>query len=92
MLQVAVGDVRSCPHRMFVRRKPEPLGTEMKTLGDAQSGLLLKLEIVRGKAEIVKPKFYDPKNNVGATAAQTLRLSEPWFGTNKVVAGAQAIE
>ena len=90
--QVGKRDVRRCPHRMFVKRKPEPLGVEMKTIGDALSGLILRLEIVRGKAEVVKLKFYVPNartvgERVGATPAQTLRLSEPWFGTRRVVAG-----
>ena len=72
---------------MFVKRKPEPLGVEIKTIGDAQSGLLLKLEIVKGKADLVQPKYYNPRMNIGATAATTMRLSEPWFGTHRVVAG-----
>lgn len=78
-------DAKKCPHRMFVRRKPEPLGVEFKTIGDAQSGVLLNIEITKGKAEIVKPKFWSKEN--GATAATTLRLSEPWFGSKRVVAG-----
>ena len=41
-------------------------------------------EIVKGKADVVKPKYYNKEN--GATAAQTMRLSEFWFGTNRVVA------
>ena len=74
-----------------MRRKPEPLGVELKTIGDAMSGLLLIVEIVRGKAEVVKPPYYDPQNSVGATTAQTLRLSEPWFGSGRVVAGAPCL-
>ena len=74
-----------------MRRKPEPLGVELKTIGDAISGLLLNVEIVRGKAEVVKPPYYDPQNSVGATTAQTLRLSEPWFGSGRVVAGAPCL-
>ena len=70
---------------MFVKRKPEPLGAEMKNIGDALSGLMLKLEITKGKAEEVKPKYYNALN--GATAATTMRLSEPWFGTQRVVTG-----
>ena len=72
---------------MFVPRKPEPLGVEIKTMGDAQSGILMHLEIVKGKAKDVKPKYYAPQDGVGSTAATTLRLSEPWFGKGNVVAG-----
>ena len=56
--KVGLRDVRKCPHRMFVKRKPEPLGVEMKNIGDALSGMLLFMEIVRGKAEIIKPKYW----------------------------------
>ena len=43
------------------------------------------MEIMKGKAEIVKPKYYTKE--VGACCATTLRLAEPWFGTSRVVAG-----
>lgn len=68
---------------MFVRRKPKPLGVEFKNLGDAQSGIMLNVEITWGKAEVVKPKYWSKEN--GATVATTMRLSEPWFGTGRVV-------
>ena len=83
--KVGKKDTKKCPHRMFVRRKPEPLGVEFKNIGDALSGIILFQEITKGKAEVVKPKYYSKE--VGATAATTLRLSEPWFGSNRVVAG-----
>ena len=70
---------------MFVKRKPEPLGVEFKTIGCALSGVLLNIEITKGKADVIKPKYWNKEN--GATAATTLRLSEPWFGTQRVVAG-----
>ena len=63
-----------CPHRMFVRRKPEPLGAELKNIGCALSGVILFMEIVRGKAETVKPKYYTKER--GATTATTMRLTE----------------
>ena len=70
---------------MYVQRKPEPLGTEFKNIGDALSGMMLFLEITKGKAGVVKPKYWSIQN--GATAATTMRLSENWFGTNRVIAG-----
>lgn len=44
-------DPSKCPHRSFVRRKPEPVGVELKNIGDAISGLILNQEMVEGKAE-----------------------------------------
>lgn len=78
-------DPKKCPKLMYVQRKPEPLGTEFKNIGDALSGVILRQEITKGKAEEVKPKFWSKE--VGATAATTMRLSEPWYGSNRVVAG-----
>ena len=83
--KVGKKDRKKCPHRMFVRRKPEPLGVEMKNIGCALSGLILFMEIVKGKAEVVKPKYYSKER--GASAATTMRLTENWFGTGRVVAG-----
>ena len=83
--KVGKRDRTKCPHRMFVRRKPEPLGVELKNIGDALSGIILSMEIVKGKAEIVKPKYYTKER--GATAATTMRLAEKWFGTSRCVAG-----
>ena len=46
--------------------------------------MILRQEITKGKAEEVKPKFWSKE--VSATAT-TMRLSEPWYGSNRVVAG-----
>ena len=78
-------DTKKIPKLMFVKRKPEPLGAEFKDIADAQSKILLRAEITKGKAEVVKPKYFSKEN--GATAATTMRLAEPWFGTRRVVAG-----
>ncbi len=42
---------------MFVKRKPEPLGAELKNIGCALSGIMLFIEIVRGAAE-VRDRFW----------------------------------
>jgi hypothetical protein len=81
--KVGKRDTKKCPHRMFVRRKPEPLGVELKDMGDALSGCMLFLEITKGKAEVIKPKYWVKGE---ACAATTLRMSENWFGTNRCVA------
>ena len=83
--KVGKNDRTKCPKLMFVRRKPEPLGVELKNIGCALSGLILFMEIMKGKAEVVKPKYWSKAN--GATAATTMRLAENWFGTGRVVAG-----
>lgn len=82
--QVGLLDPAKCPHRSWVPRKPEPLGVEMKTAGDALSGILLRMEICEGAAAM---KFKPYAADWGATTACTLRLFEPWFGSGRVCAG-----
>eukprot|EP00966_Prymnesium_polylepis_P182756 4234306-Prymnesium_polylepis.1 len=73
-----------CPHRMFDRRKPEPLGVELKNIGCALSGIIMFMEIMKGKAELIKPKYWTKER--GATPATTLRLTENWWGSARCVA------
>ena len=39
------------PHISYVERKPEPLGTEFKTCCCFKTGIMLSLEIVRGRSD-----------------------------------------
>jgi hypothetical protein len=59
------------PHLSFVKRKPKPLGSEFKTVACAKTGVMLHLEIQRGKEPMKHCKFV---NELAATAACTLRL------------------
>ena len=92
--QVGQKNRHHCPHRMFVKRKPEPLGVELKDTGDALSGMLLFLEITEGSTSkgTWTPRHWakQPRNtgtSWSATTATTLRLVEKWAGTGRVVAG-----
>lgn len=82
--QVGLLNPNKCPHRSWVPRKPEPLGVEVKTVGDSQCGIMLRMEICEG-AEAMRAKQYAA--DWGVTSATTLRLFEPWFGSERVVAG-----
>ena len=42
------------PNLSFVMRKPEPLGTEFKTIVDGLSGIMLWLEVQEGKDRMAK--------------------------------------
>ena len=81
--QSGVLNVMKCPHLSWVPRKPEPLGVELKTVGDALSGIMLRIEICEGK-EPMRAKKYSAE--YGATTACTMRLFEPWFGSGRVAA------
>ena len=45
------------PNISFLKRKPEPLGTEFKNLVDGISGNMLWLEIQEGKDRMKNKKF-----------------------------------
>ena len=71
------------PTISFIKRKPEPLGTEFKTVCCARTGVMLHMELQRGKKSMPKEKYGE---QFGATAACTLRLAEntQHGGTNTV--------
>ena len=80
------------PHISYIFRKPKPLGTEFKCIVDADTGVLLRLEVQEGKEQMEKQAHF---GELGATAACVKRLSEgcppgstvvgdSWFGSTKV--------
>ena len=72
-----------CPAIDHVPRKPEPIGKEIKIVVDAICGFTLRIELQRGKADHVQQKHYA---EYGHTIAQSVRLVEPWLGTDRVYA------
>ena len=69
------------PHLTKIIRKPKGVGTEMKCLADGVVGIMLQPEICEDKeAESQKKWFQLP-----AGTAQTLRLSDPWHGSGRIV-------
>ena len=61
------------PNISFIAQKPEPLGTEMKSVCDSVTGILLFLEIQRGKDGMANMPFV---NDMIKTAACTARLMQ----------------
>lgn len=65
------------PNLSFIKRKPEPLGTEFKTAVDGSSGVMLHLEIQKGVEKGLHGgprgdvEFYD---KLGACSACALRV------------------
>ena len=60
------------PTISFVKRKPRPLGTELKDVVDGVHRVLLFLEIQEGKEQMKTKKYF---SEVGATSACALRMS-----------------
>ena len=46
------------PHLSYIFRKPEPLGTEFKTVACSVTGALIFIKVQRGKASILFIVFY----------------------------------
>jgi hypothetical protein len=61
------------PNISFIFRKPEPLGTEFKSGCCPETGIMLFLEIQRGKVEM--PKWSQFFRELGATASCTVRAA-----------------
>lgn len=71
-------------HITYLPRKPTPYGIELKVTADGKWHIILSLEVVEGKELDAAKKF---RNEVGATVACTLRLTEPWKGSGRIVIG-----
>ena len=61
------------PHLSFIKRKPQPLGTELKSLCEGTMGMCLYIEVQKGKLRMARKKWVP---TLGATTACTLRLLE----------------
>lgn len=74
----------TCPGFIVCPRKPWPLGNEYHTIACGESGILYRVELVEGKdTPPERPaKAFSTK---GKTVGLLLRLTEPIWGTSKVV-------
>ena len=70
------------PHLSWVLRKPEPLGTEFKVVADSETGMLLHLELMRGKHKGMEDLKYAKQYK--ATCATVVRLQEATARTTNV--------
>ena len=59
------------PHLSFIKRKPQPLGTELKSVCEGTFGMCVYIEIQKGKVRMAQKKW---ARTYGATTGCTLRL------------------
>lgn len=84
------------PHLSYIQRKPRPLGTEFKNAADAESGMMLWLEIQRGKSGMSEHEFVSELGPQAACSARLAKaslhlqggagrlcLGDSWFGSVK---------
>ena len=60
------------PNISYIKRKPKPLGTELKDVADGRSGLLVWLEIQEGKTRMGGKPYVKA---LGANAACAMRAA-----------------
>lgn len=73
--------INGIPHLPKVIRKPKGVGTEIKCLADGVIGIIQRLEICEGKEAESKKKW----SHIPVGTAHTLRVSEPWHGTGRIL-------
>ena len=65
-----------------IKRKPRPVGNEIKDVADAATNIVTRMELYEGKDDM---REKDHVKQFGATCATTLRLTEPIQGTGRIV-------
>jgi hypothetical protein len=59
------------PHLSFIKRKPQPLGTELKSVCEGTFGMCVHIEIQKGKVRMAQKQW---ARTYGATTGCTIRL------------------
>ena len=70
--------------RKKIKRKPRPVGVEIKNLCDSKTMINLVLEKNESKVNMAEKEYH---REFGATTACTLRLTRPYHGTGRTVYG-----
>jgi hypothetical protein len=78
------GRLDGVPNITFNPTKPHPVAIEAKTMVDGETGIVLQAEIMEGKVSMPKKEFWE---QYGPTTALLLRLTKPYWGTQRHVLG-----
>jgi len=70
------------PHSSKQLRKPRSQGCELKSCADAQTGIMMRLEILEGRARQGEKPF---AQELPPSTALVLRLTLPWFTSKRTV-------
>ena len=63
------------PNILYIQRKPEPLGTEFKTVACGETGVMTYLEIQRGREGMKDAEFTKEMTKTAACAARLMKYS-----------------
>ena len=73
---------RKLKGKIKIKRKPRPVGNEIKDMSDARSNIVIKLEMYKGKDDTALKEHI---GKYGATCATTLRLTDNIHGSGRIV-------
>ena len=76
---------RKLKGKIKIKRKPRPVGNEIKDMSDSRSNIVIKLEMYEGKEDMALKEYV---GKYGATCATTLRLTENIHGSGRIVIAA----
>ena len=68
--------------KIKIKRKPQPVGNEIKDMSDARTNIVVNLELYEGKEDMALKEHV---GKFGATCATTLRLTERLHGSGRIV-------
>ena len=71
------------PVKSFIPRKPKTLGGEIKSTGECDAGMIIRMETQVGEKYHHELEFCD---EYGHTTSQCLRLLRPWLNTDRAFA------
>ena len=72
------------PGKIKIKRKPRPIGNEVKDMSDATSMIVIRMELYEGKDPMSTKEYV---KEYGATCATTLRLAESIKSSGRIVIG-----
>jgi len=73
------------PHSSKQPMKPANEGSELKSSACAESGIMLRVEVLEGKEVMAGKEFVTPPHSYNAGTGHLLRLVRPWIATGRVV-------
>lgn len=73
------------PHSSKQPMKPANEGSELKSSACAESGIMLRVEVLEGKDVMARKEYVTPPHSYNAGTGHLLRLVQPWIGSGRVV-------
>ena len=80
-LSSSIAGIYGMPHVTKIPRKPEGVGTEMKSIACGDTKMIIGLDLMEGAVRNAAKEF----NEFGAGTGQILRLARKYFGSGRLI-------